>query len=274
MTSAAGLPLDITEGSSLYYGLRFLPSSKKTLLLPYVAFAQMAQNFLSHLKSTEVALMKLQWWIEELRRLEKGEAQHPITRALDKTMKKQRIGILQNYLMTLSEKILQPGIRDQQHLASYSRQTEGQLLQIIAEDCLLLSSEPPTAALPESRKNCYLSLAYSLTQCQHVIAVVLQQLPARYYLPNLMGEPTKEAVFAALGTMVSNADLAYHQARECFFLDVDNLRPLSPLFNYVYLQCQSVKKLRRYSFKPKYFRDAHLMPIYSCWKSWRARYEG
>ena len=72
------------SGSSFYYAFRFLPAKKRQAIIAFYAFCREADDVVDECKDPAVAMAKLGWWREEIKRLYSGTPSHPVTQALSK----------------------------------------------------------------------------------------------------------------------------------------------------------------------------------------------
>jgi phytoene synthase len=70
------------RGSDLYFSCLFLPPPKRAALTALHAFQQEVQDVGRECHDRGVAQVKLHWWREEIARAYRGQARHPVTRAL------------------------------------------------------------------------------------------------------------------------------------------------------------------------------------------------
>lgn len=70
-------------GSTNYYSTLFHPPREKRGLLSLLALYTELNDTLRECQDPGVARIKFQWWREELQRLEKGEARHPVSREIE-----------------------------------------------------------------------------------------------------------------------------------------------------------------------------------------------
>jgi phytoene synthase len=70
------------SGSSFYYSFLFLPAERRRAITALYAFCREVDDVVDETSETQVAAAKLAWWRAELANLERGNAQHPVTRAL------------------------------------------------------------------------------------------------------------------------------------------------------------------------------------------------
>jgi phytoene synthase len=70
------------SGSSFYYSFMFLPTDRRRAITALYAFCREVDDVVDEIRETSVARAKLAWWREEINRLEAGDPQHPVTRAL------------------------------------------------------------------------------------------------------------------------------------------------------------------------------------------------
>jgi phytoene synthase len=70
------------SGSSFYYSFLFLPPERRRAITALYAFCREVDDVVDETSEMQVAAAKLAWWRGELANLERGNAQHPVTRAL------------------------------------------------------------------------------------------------------------------------------------------------------------------------------------------------
>lgn len=70
------------SGSSFYYAFRFLPDDKRRAITALYAFCREVDDIVDEVSDRSIARIKLDWWRTELDRMYEGDAQHPVTRAL------------------------------------------------------------------------------------------------------------------------------------------------------------------------------------------------
>lgn len=70
------------SGSSFTTSFRFLPRDKRRAMTALYAFCREVDDVVDDCQDPQVASAKLTWWRQELERLYAGEAQHPVTQAL------------------------------------------------------------------------------------------------------------------------------------------------------------------------------------------------
>jgi phytoene synthase len=70
------------SGSSFYYSFMFLPPERRRAITALYAFCREVDDVVDECRDASVARTKLNWWREEVLRLESGAPQHPVTLAL------------------------------------------------------------------------------------------------------------------------------------------------------------------------------------------------
>ena len=75
----------IPDGSNLYYACVFEEASYKQQIISFHAFLNELIEILIECSDPGIARIKLQWWLEELERLENHQPRHPVTRCLQKS---------------------------------------------------------------------------------------------------------------------------------------------------------------------------------------------
>ena len=70
------------SGSSFYYSFLFLPPEKRRAITALYAFCREVDDVVDECQDRQLAANKLAWWRHELARVYTGNAQHPVTQAL------------------------------------------------------------------------------------------------------------------------------------------------------------------------------------------------
>ena len=70
------------SGSSFYYAFLFLPPERRRAITALYAFCREVDDVVDECKETSVARMKLAWWRTQVDALYRGEAEHPVMKAL------------------------------------------------------------------------------------------------------------------------------------------------------------------------------------------------
>ena len=70
------------SGSSFYYSFRFLPKLQRQAIIALYAFCREVDDAVDEVSDANVARIKLDWWREEIQKTFKGEATHPVGKAL------------------------------------------------------------------------------------------------------------------------------------------------------------------------------------------------
>lgn len=70
------------SGSSFYYSFLFLPPPRRRAITALYAFCREVDDIVDESTDAGLARTRLDWWRGEIDRMFKGDAQHPVTRAL------------------------------------------------------------------------------------------------------------------------------------------------------------------------------------------------
>jgi phytoene synthase len=70
------------SGSSFYYSFLFLPQEKRRAITALYAFCREVDDVVDEIMDENVARNKLMWWRKEIQNMLKGQATHPVTKAL------------------------------------------------------------------------------------------------------------------------------------------------------------------------------------------------
>src|SRR3954452_5329604 len=71
------------SGSSFYYSFVFLPAERRRAITALYAFCREVDDVVDEGMEPQVPAARLAWWRAEVARLFAGQAQHPVTRALE-----------------------------------------------------------------------------------------------------------------------------------------------------------------------------------------------
>ena len=74
------------SGSSFYYAFLFLAPERRRAITALYAFCREVDDVVDETSDPQLARTQLDWWREELMRLDVGHPQHPVTRALAPAM--------------------------------------------------------------------------------------------------------------------------------------------------------------------------------------------
>ncbi len=74
------------SGSSFYYAFLFLAPERRRAITALYAFCREVDDVVDETSDPQLARTQLDWWREELMRLDAGHPQHPVTRALAPAM--------------------------------------------------------------------------------------------------------------------------------------------------------------------------------------------
>lgn len=72
----------LARGTNLYYAVLFLPAAQRSSVVALYALRHELRESVEHSSDASVAQARLSWWRDELGRLLRGEASHPVARAL------------------------------------------------------------------------------------------------------------------------------------------------------------------------------------------------
>ena len=72
----------VSSGSSFYYSFLFLPEDRRRAITALYAFCREVDDVVDETSDAGIARTKLGWWREEIARVYRGGAQHPVARAL------------------------------------------------------------------------------------------------------------------------------------------------------------------------------------------------
>jgi hypothetical protein len=78
----AGSVPPVPEGSAAYYGVLFCPPERRPALTALFALERELDRIASPAREASIAIIRLNWWAEELQRLAAGTPRHPVTQTL------------------------------------------------------------------------------------------------------------------------------------------------------------------------------------------------
>ena len=87
------------SGSSFYYSFLFLPPERRRAITALYAYCREVDDVVDECKEPTVARAKLAWWSQEVARIYRGEAQHPVARALSEVV--EPYGIREQQLLEI-----------------------------------------------------------------------------------------------------------------------------------------------------------------------------
>lgn len=87
------------SGSSFYYSFLFLPETRRKAIIALYAFCREVDDVTDANLTEEISRVKLQWWRDEISRLFQGMPQHPVTRALHKSI--EQFDLPQEYFLEI-----------------------------------------------------------------------------------------------------------------------------------------------------------------------------
>jgi len=88
-----------SSGSSFYSSFRFLPELKRRAITALYAFCREVDDVVDECKDEVVARQTLNWWREEVTKLYKGQATHPVTQAIQELL--NDFNLAEEYLLEI-----------------------------------------------------------------------------------------------------------------------------------------------------------------------------
>ena len=77
----------VSSGSSFYYSFLFLAPERRRAITALYAFCREVDDVVDEIEDQQIARTKLAWWRNEVANLFAGKPQHPVTRALEPTLR-------------------------------------------------------------------------------------------------------------------------------------------------------------------------------------------
>jgi phytoene synthase len=87
------------SGSSFYYSFMFLPEKQRQAIIALYAFCREVDDTVDEISDADVARKKLEWWRFEIAQTFKGEAAHPVGKALQAAI--QNFDLHEEYFMEI-----------------------------------------------------------------------------------------------------------------------------------------------------------------------------
>lgn len=87
------------SGSSFYYSFLFLPELQRQAIIALYAFCREVDDTVDEISDADVARIKLEWWRAEIAQTFKGEATHPVGKALQTAI--QNFDLHEEYFMEI-----------------------------------------------------------------------------------------------------------------------------------------------------------------------------
>lgn len=87
------------SGSSFYYSFLFLPEKQRQAIIALYAFCREVDDTVDEISDVDVARKKLEWWRFEIAQMFKGEAAHPVGKALQTAI--QNFDLHEEYFMEI-----------------------------------------------------------------------------------------------------------------------------------------------------------------------------
>ncbi|PHS30988.1 MAG: squalene synthase HpnD [Methylophaga sp.] len=109
------------SGSSFYYSFLFLPEKQRQAIIALYAFCREVDDTVDEISDVDVARKKLEWWRFEIAQTFKGEAAHPVGKALQTAI--QNFDLHEEYFMEIIDgmemDLDQSSYQEFKHLALY-----------------------------------------------------------------------------------------------------------------------------------------------------------
>jgi len=126
----------IPTGSDFYYASRFMEASRRAALICLQACWLEIRAVTRDCSDPGVALLKLQWWREELMRARRGQARHPLARALQERLPRAvPPTALVEVIMAMEEEVAVDAYPDYAAQASWHARAGGRIWQAFGQVC-------------------------------------------------------------------------------------------------------------------------------------------
>lgn len=127
----------VLPGTQFYYSLLGQQQAERRILQAIYAFHEQLHSISHRIQDIGVARTKLNWWQEELQRLAKGKARHPITQTIHQFQDGSlSTGPYLPEILECTEQLLNSsGFSDHQSLVQHCKRGHGSLGRMCAEVC-------------------------------------------------------------------------------------------------------------------------------------------
>lgn len=261
----------LRQGSNLYYSLRFLPIEQRDTLLALHAFFSEISDIRYKCQDTGVALLKFQWWQEEMAQTFAGTPHHPICQALSEPIRHYQLvehyfqEIIEGFLLDL--KLTRYATFDE--LEDYCKCTSSVLNQLCTH---VLGYQNETTLKYAEQLGIALQLTYILRDLRPDI------LKGRLYIPqeelvrfkvseqslfNSQLSETVQALFAYQATRIR----AYSHNAFKYLSKKDRFNQRSSLIR-AQLALATLQEMENDGFQ-LFKHRIHLTPLRKLWITWR-----
>lgn len=264
------------SGSSFYYSFLFLPPERRRAITALYAFCREVDDVVDETSDAAVAARKLDWWEQEIARLNDGRPDHPVTRALAAHV--QAYGLTQSRLLEviagMRMDLVQNRYADQAALDLYCRRVAGVVGEMASS---IFGQTDPTTLRYADR----LGLAFQLTNIIRDVGEDARK--GRIYLPqdalrryavstgDLLAARRTEGFTALMTEMTHRARQAYREAYA--LLPEADRRAQRPGLIMAAIYCTLLDEIERDGFQVL-DRRTSLTPIRKLWLAWRTWVSG
>jgi len=238
-------------GSAAYYLARFAHPDERDRLAAWLAWFDLLENMVRRASDPGVTRLKLDWWREEIERLARGEAQHPLSRALlPWTQRSDCRQPMQRALDATEQRILQQAPDSLEDFHRQCRDEQASRLYLLAGPT---SETPAIEAL-----GAYLGTVARLQRLGEDLQRHHRTLPREFAIPDIeqllqerrLGPPGISLLQAAEDGLEREATLDY------------------PLRALLAQHRHTARLLRRHGFPTD--RVLQPSPLRLLWEAWRA----
>ncbi|MEY4863395.1 MAG: hypothetical protein RLZ51_1490 [Pseudomonadota bacterium] len=264
------------SGSSFYYSFLFLPPERRRAITALYAFCREVDDVVDETSDAAVAARKLDWWEQEIARLNDGRPDHPVTRALAAHV--QAYGLTQSRLLEviagMRMDLVQNRYADQAALDLYCRRVAGVVGEMASS--IFGQTDPMTLRYADR-----LGLAFQLTNIIRDVGEDARK--GRIYLPqdalrryavstgDLLAARRTEGFTALMTEMTHRARQAYREAYA--LLPEADRRAQRPGLIMAAIYCTLLDEIERDGFQVL-DRRTSLTPIRKLWLAWRTWVSG
>jgi phytoene synthase len=238
-------------GSAAYYLARFAHPEERDRLAAWLAWFDVLEQMVRRASDPGVTRLKLDWWREEIERLARGEAQHPLSRALAPwTQSSDCRQPMRRALDATEQRIMQQAPDSLEDFHRQCRDEQASRLYLLAGST---NETPAIEAL-----GCYLGTVARLQRLGEDLQRHHRTLPREFAIPGIeqllqdrkLGTPGAWLLQAAEEELEREAALDY------------------PLRALLAQHRRTARLLRRHGFPTD--RVLHPAPLGLLWDAWRA----
>lgn len=260
----------LSQGSSLYYALLFATPLQRDAIVKFVAFEREIKRITLTTHEPQIALIKLKWWTDEIKRIFEGNSQHPIGRALLGVIKQYQLlpSFFEGVVIQAKTRLSHPTFQTFEQLSRFCKLGAA---RVHCHSHIMSFPDPPPLAFVQ-----HLALSLQLIQFIQYFGKDCSQ--GQIFIPNeelqsalinekqlFMRQIPKANRIALLTNQAQRAKAAYQDALHAL---PDSLRGAQKsLLILANIQMALLKEIERSQFDVLH-QKISLTPFKKCWIAW------